>query len=139
MPEGVGYGPNIVAGAGLELNVVGDFAYAYNQVGSDELQSITNTLDFTTGKYIFVGEWTVCGAIRQDEDSPTGGVDQFYLKLNGIVVQSLRTEGNEEDMPTTFTVPIIIPPLTHVEISCISATNNALWQSSNTLTGAIYK
>jgi len=120
------------------LSIVGEFAYAYNQIGSDQLQSITNTLDFVTGKYIFVGEWTVCGAMKQDEDSPTGGVDQFYLKLNGTVVQTLRTEGNEEDMPTSFTVPIILPPLTHVEISCVSATNNALWQSSNTLTGRIY-
>ena len=120
------------------LSVVGDFAYAYNQIGSDKLQSITNTLDFVTGKYVFVGEWTVVGAIKQDDDSPTGGVDQFYLKLNGTVVQSLRTEGNEEDMPTTFTVPIILPPSTHVEISIISATNNALWQSSNSLAGRIY-
>lgn len=139
MPEGVGYGPQFTASAGLSLNVIGNFAYGYNQVGSDELQSITNTLDFVTGKYLFVGQWTVVGAIRQDEDSPTGGIDQFFLSFNGTVLQSLRTEGNNENSPLTYTVPIIIPPLTHVEISIVSATNNATWQASNSLTGRIYK
>lgn len=120
------------------LSVVGDFAYAYNQVPSSDLQSITNTLDFTTGKYVFVGEWTVSGAIYQLDDNPTSGIDQFYLKLNGTVVMSLRTEGNNEQSPHNYTVPIIIPPLTHVEISCVSATNNDNWQSSNSLAGRVY-
>ena len=41
------------------LSVAGDYAYAYNQVGTDQLQSIANTLEFTTGNYLTVGHWTV--------------------------------------------------------------------------------
>jgi len=139
MPEGKGYGPQFTASAGLSLNIIGDFAYAYNQVPSSDLQSITNTLDFTTGNFLFVGQWTVSGAIYQNDDNPTSGIDQFYLKLNGTVVMSLRTEGNNEQSPHNYTVPVIIPAYTKVEVSAVSATNNELWMVSNTLTGRIYR
>jgi len=140
---GGGGGPvgfaNSFTGPTEALEIAGDFAYAYNQVGTELLQSITNTLDFTTGNFLFVGHLTCCGAIRQDESSPTGGIDQFYLSLNGSVLMSLRTEGNNENSPLTYTIPIIIPAYTKVEVSAVSATNNNLWEVSNTLTGRIYR
>jgi len=139
MPEGVGYGSNIVASTGLEINVVGSFAYAYNESPSDNQQSSENTLDFTTGNYLFVGHWTVCGSVNKDGVSTTGGIDQFYLKLNGITVMSLKTDTGEEDMPTSLVVPIIIPAYTKVEVSADCTVNNANWLVSNSLTGRIYK
>jgi len=139
MPEGVGYGSNIVASTGLELNVVGDFAYAYNEVGSGDLQTPTNTLDFTTGNFLFVGEWTVCGTVNKDAVSTTGGIDQFYLKLNGITIMSLKTDTGEEDMPTRLVVPVIIPAYTKVEALADCTVSNSNWLVSNSLTGRIYK
>jgi len=120
------------------LSVVGDFAYAYNQIDTAQLQSITNTLDFTTGKYVFVGEWTVSGSVNKDSVSVTGGIDQFYLKLNGSIVISLKTDTGEEDMPTSLTVPVIIPPLTKVEVSANCTVDNDNWLVSNSLIGRVY-
>ena len=121
------------------LEIVGDYAYAYNQVATDQLQSIANTLDFTTGNYLFVGEWTVCGAVNKDGVSGTGGIDQFYLKLNGTTVMSLKTDTGEEDSPTKLTVPVIIPSYTQVQVSADCTINNDNWLVSNTLTGRIYR
>ena len=121
------------------LEIVGDFAYAYNQVATDQLQSIANTLEFTTGNYLFVGEWTVCGAVNKDGVSGTGGIDQFYLKLNGTTVMSLKTDTGEEDSPTKLTVPVIIPSYTQVQVSADCTINNDNWLVSNTLTGRIYR
>jgi len=139
MPEGVGYGSNIVASTGLELNVVGNFAYAYNESPTSSQQNTENTLDFTTGNYLFVGHWTACGSVNKDGTSTTGGIDQFYLKLNGITIMSLKTDTGEEDMPTRLVVPVIIPAFTKVEVSIDCAVNNANWLVSNSLTGRIYK
>jgi len=141
MPEGVGYGSNIVASTGLELNVVGDFAYAYNQRGTGTVQTPTNTLDFMTGNFLFVGHWTVCGSVNKDGDSDTGGIDQFYLKLNGITIMSLRTDTQSQivESPQSLTVPVIIPAYTTVEVLAVSEQNNDNWLVSNSLTGRIYK
>jgi len=120
------------------LSVVGDFAYAYNQVVSSDLQTPTNTLEFTTGKYLFVGKWIVSGTVNKDGVSETGGIDQYYLKLNGNTVMSLKTDTGEEDMPTSLVVPVIIPPLTKVEVLADCTVNNANWLVSNTLIGRVY-
>ena len=121
------------------LEIAGDFAYAYNQVGTSELQNIGNTLDFTTGNYLFVGEWTVCGSVNKDGTSGTGGIDQFYLSLNGTTIMSLKTDTGEEDMPTKLTVPVIIPAYTQVTASADCTVNNSNWLVSNSLTGRIYR
>jgi len=121
------------------LEIAGDFAYAYNQSPTTSQQSSENTLDFTTGNYLFVGHWTACGSVNKDGTSGTGGVDQFYLKLNGTIIMSLRTDTGEEDMQAYATVPVIIPAYTQVEISADCAINNSNWFISNTLTGRIYR
>jgi|29_taG_2_1085357.scaffolds.fasta_scaffold06123_3 hypothetical protein len=120
------------------LTTVGDYCYAYNEVGTDDLQSIANTLEFTTGKYIIIGHWTVCGSVNKDGDSGTGAIDQFYLKLNNTTVMSLKTDTGEEDSPQSMVVPIVIPPLTKVECSAVCGINNENWLVSNTITGRIY-
>jgi len=122
---------------GLSVTPTG-YAYAYNQSPTSSQQSLENTLDFTTGKYLFVGFWTACGAVNKDGVSSTGGIDQFYLKFNGTTVMSLKTDTAEEDNPQQMTVPIIIPPLTKVEAAADCTVNNANWMVSNTLTGRIY-
>jgi hypothetical protein len=141
---GGGGSPNVAGGSftggSKALDVIGDFAYAYNQVGTAQLQSIANTLEFTTGNYAFVGHWTVCGAVNKDNDSDTGGIDQFYFKLNGTTVMSLRTDTQSQQVesPQSMTVPILIPPFTKVEAAAVCEINNDNWLVSNTLVGRIY-
>jgi hypothetical protein len=97
-------------------------------------------LEFTTGNYAFVGHWTVCGAVNKDNDSDTGGIDQFYFKLNGTTVMSLRTDTQSQQVesPQSMTVPILIPPFTKVEAAAVCEINNDNWLVSNTLVGRIY-
>ena len=141
---GVGGAGNPVGGSftgpAEALEIVGDFAYAYNQVATSDLQGTpSTTLQFTTGNYLFVGEWTVAGAVKYNAISGSGSVDQFYLSLNGSVVMSLRTDTDEEDMPGALAVPIIIPPWSEVELKAACGQNDSDWFVSNTLTGRIYR
>jgi len=86
-----------------------------------------------------VGQWTVCGSVNVDGDHGTGGIDQFYLSFNGTTIQSLKTETQEEDQPSTFTVPIIIPAYTVVVCQGVSSLNNASWVISQNIIGRIYR
>jgi len=135
-PVGVG---NSFVGPQEALEIAGNFAYAYNQVGSDLLQTPTATLVFTSGNYLFVGHWTVSGSVNKDGVSTTGGVDQFYFKLNGSTVMSIKSDTNDEESPTVYTVPVIIPAYTEVECLANCTLNNANWVVSNSLTGRIYR
>jgi len=124
------------------LEIAGDFAYAYNQIGTADVNAgPTNTLVFTTGNFLFVGHWTVCGSVNKDGDSATGGIDQFYLKLNGATIMSLRTDTQSQivESPQSLTVPVIIPAYTDVEALAVSEQNNNNWLVSNSLTGRIYR
>jgi len=129
-------------GTGQGFNTIGEFAYAYNEVASNLVQSVTNTLDFTTGNYLFVGKWTVCGSVNNVGVSVGGGVDQFYLILNNQTIMSLKTDTGDSSAgelpPQALTVPVIIPPYSHVEIAAVCTINNSAWLVSNSLTGRIY-
>ena len=51
----------------------GSMPNAYSgQIGTENTQSLTDMLSFTTGDYYLVGEWTVSGAINISGDSDTG-------------------------------------------------------------------
>jgi len=131
---------NPFTGAAQALEILGNHAYAYSgQLASSDAQSLTEMLSFTSGNYYLVGQWTVCGAVNVDGAHTTGGIDQFYLSFNGSLIQSLKTETDKETQPGTFTVPIIIPSYTQVVCEGVSATNNANWQISQTITGRIYR
>ena len=137
MPEGVDYGPQFTASTGLDLNVVGDWAYAY----SGMVQISTSAVDqlaFTTGGYVIVGELTV-GANIKIADPANGGITIFQIYLNGVESLRLKVDGNEEDMPTALVVPIIIPPYTVVSVTGISQYGTAAFDSCASITGRIYK
>ena len=126
-------------GGQLGLSTIKDHAYAYSgQIGTENTQSLADMLSFTTGDYYLVGEWTVSGAINISGDSDTGGIDQFYLSYNGITIQSLKTDTHHEQMPTTETVPILIPPRTDVICQGVSEINSNSWVISQVIIGRIY-
>jgi len=143
-PGGAGGAGNPVGGSftgpAEALEILGNHGYAYSgQFATSDAQSLTAMLNFTSGNYYFVGEWTVCGAVNANDDHTTGGIDQFYLSFNGVTIQSLKTETDKETQPGTFTVPIIIPSYTVVLCEGVSATNNADWKISQSLIGRIYR
>ena len=136
MPEGVGYGPQFVASTGLNLNVIGNHAYAY----SGALAGITTSataLSFTTGNYLFVGELQLNAAI--DPTAPSTGTSSLcIITLNdakiAIIVSSAAVS-----TPETFasvSQPLIIPAYTAVLATVDSGAN--VGEVTVTMTGRIY-
>jgi len=126
-------------GGQLGISTIGEHAYAYSgQFPTGSVQSLTDMLNFTTGDYYLVGEWTVCGSVNLSSASDTGALDQFYLSYNSITIQSLKTDTQQEDSPTLYTIPIMIPPRTVVICQGISSLNNDSWRISQSIAGRIY-
>jgi len=138
MPEGVGYGSNIVVSSGLELNIVGNFAYAYNQ--SEMTQSDTTVFEFTTGNYLFVGTVEFVGPISFVTGGiASGDVGGISIALGGNIIAYLKSDSSAEDMAQASTFSIIIPPFTNVKIQSLNASNNTDYIQSTAMTGRIYK
>jgi len=137
MPEGVGYGPQNTASVGLELNVIGDFCYAYS--GQILIANTTTTcLSFTTGNHVSVVEFT------QSIDAEAIGQGQligFIIEMNGVVVtelkEILRDVAGEESVGLLY-YRFIIPPYTQVTTKGITddASDNPFF---HTISGRIYK
>jgi len=130
MPEGKGYGPQNTASTGLELNIIGDFAYAYSGIKATSATP-TNFLDFHTGSFVLVGSWqpTYLG------DS-TNNI-RYDIQLNGLLVAGAEVNTSRDDTPFNK-LPIIIPPFTHVEI-IIDNLSGGSNTAGVTLTARVYK
>jgi len=129
-----------VVQTGLGIRYIGEHCYALSgQIGTNLTKTTPYTmLNFSSGSGYIIAKWTVCGAVNQDGESGTGGIDQFYLSFNGISIQSLKTDTGEEDQPGTFTVPIIIPPFTQVLCEGVSSLDNSNWTIAQTIVGRVY-
>jgi hypothetical protein len=132
MPEGVGYNSNIVAGTGLEINVVGNFAYAYSgNIASGSSGSENTFLDFRTGNYLLKGRIQFC--------HPTDASENMTYKIyfNGIVVQQWINTGSLEPNQPQNPVYVVIPPYTEVQLTC-SSSGSARGQLAS-ITARVYK
>jgi len=138
MPEGVGYGSNIVAGTGLELNIVGKFAYAYS--GSMATNTSEQTaLSFTTGNYVFVGRIQGTGPIH--ESTPANGrISTWRIELNGLVVGYIKADTTDDFEGTTPSyIKMVIPAYTKVEVFVDSNSTASDHFNSTVIEGRIYK
>ena len=110
MPEGVGYsGSNVVAGAGLGLNYVGNHVYAYSgEVSVNNTE--TSLLLFTTGNETIVGRMRPCYLASGGDDY------EFRIKFNDILIAYTKTK-SEADILAQKYFEIIIPPYTQVEVT----------------------
>jgi len=136
MPKGVGYGSNIVAGTGLELNVVGNFAYGY----SGQITAFSGTdgvaFDFTTGSYIFLGKFH----LSFDKTGLGAGESFGYtIKFNGNIIARLETEHQANQPTQTMWLDLMIPAFTHVEIIFDSDDASEAFKLCGLLTGKIFK
>jgi len=132
MPEGVGYpGSNVVAGAGKELNYVGNHAYAYSGAISIDVGSSADhtMLNFTSGAHV------IRGFISWFSEATTTADEFIVIKLNGvIIVQSAYSHAyySSGDQP----IEIIIPPYTNVE--CLFGSHSATTATLQ-LTGRVFE
>jgi len=135
MPEGVGYASsNVVAGAGLELNYVGDHVFAYSgvvDVGAVQSQEY-NLLNFTTGNR------TIRALFQPVSFEPTNVVYDFQWKvyLNSVLVYAFIVEtGND---PTPYEeIDLIVPPLTGVLITAQNPQAGAGYDLGAVFTGKL--
>jgi hypothetical protein len=95
-------------GPAKALDIYGDFAAAYSGIVQSSGTPF-NLLDFTTGNYLFVGEWTCYYGV-----TGSGNDIQFKAKMNGAtLIQFNLSDSNDlAEWPT----PILIPAYTKVEI-----------------------
>jgi len=135
MPKGVGYAStNVVAGTGLELNVVNEFAYGYS--GQIDLNNTTQTLlSFQTGNYTFVGQWQM---VFDKTAFGTGESIGYTVQLNNIAVARLELEAAATTSEAVQQpVPLVIPPYTTVTIT--GDTDGGSIVVTGLITGRIYK
>jgi hypothetical protein len=134
MPEGVGYSSNnVVAGTGLELNIVNKFAYGYS--GQIDLDNTTQTLlSFQTGNYTFVGQWQM---VFDKTAFASGESIGYTVKLNNIAVARLELEAAATTSEAVQQpVSLIIPPYTTVTIT--GDTDGGSIVVTGLITGRIY-
>ena len=127
MPEGIPYASsNVIAGAGLELNYVGNYVYAYSGT-IQATQSEDTVLEFTTGNKLIVGSLTCSGGIENNGGGVSAGtLSAFTLSLNGIEIARVKTStsGTSPDNPSLENFPIMIPPYTLVKVTVFSTSTD---------------
>ena len=138
MPEGVGYsgsGSNVIAGAGLELNVVGDHCYAYS--GKLALSNTTTTaLEFTTGNYLTVVDLFVGFDITGLQSGNEIGYEVYF---NGIEIMDVVSNYGASWMITGGSSPkFVIPPYTLVRVDLFTDDASGINMAAM-LTGTIHK
>ena len=137
MPEGIPYASsNVVAGASLELNYVGEFVFAYSGTvaASTSEQTILNTV---SPGHLIVGEFqynqpTDPEAPQNDETS------SVQIKFNGVTISIMRVvEGS--GYGAFVTQKVIIPPYTKILATCESTDNQSSMLATLTFVGKRYK
>ena len=135
MPEGVGYGPQFTASTGLELNVIGDHAYAYS--GKLALSNTTTTaLEFTTGNYVAVADLFVGFDITGLQSGNEIGYEVYF---NGIEIMDVVSNYGASWMITGGSTPkFVIPPYTQVRVDLFTDDASGINMAAM-LTGRIHK
>ena len=125
-----------VASTGLGLRYIGDHCYAYSGLYGASTTGQT-VLDFTTGAGVIVATFQLNGNV----DATGGGFVAAWsmVTFNGINIALLKTASSAEDSPTTATVRLVIPPLTHVQAAIDSASDSGSAYGSLILTGRVYE
>jgi len=136
MPEGVGYGPQNTSSVGLNLNVIGNHAYAFSGAVQINTSNVTH-LDFTTGSTYLVGTLFFSGGLKM-ADITGGTTNGAQISFNDEVIGILKNDTETEDQPTDNTMPIIIPPYTNVKVEVITTGTTAGYLTSVLITGRIY-
>ena len=125
-----------VASTGKGLRYVGSWAYALSGQ-LDDFSSYTTGLEFTTNSGIIKGIFQF-DAMTQISNITSGDLAVFKILLNDLVVSITKLDAGPEDQPPTVEVPIILPPLTKVEVQYKGNANSADYPTFLRFTGRVY-
>ena len=134
----VGSAGGTFTGPAQALEIIGNHGYAVSGAMASTTVGPVSMLKFTSGNYYLVGELTLTGGVEFTAAGvPLGLQNAFQLTFNGAILANYKTDTNEEDSPTLYVVPIIIPPYTEVEVQGIANLNNAEDLTSASIHGRI--
>jgi len=138
MPEGVGYGPQDTASVGLNLNIIGENAYAFS--GTFATSTSTQTvLEFTTGGHYIIGEFFLSGGVIYIAANLGDGQNTAYkISINGIVVSIVKLASITEAMPTVEREPILLSPYSSVKVEILSSAASGSSLSTCSFVGKVY-
>ena len=125
-----------VASTGLGIRYIGDYAYAYGGLVQINDTAVTH-LSFTTGAGIISAKISMTGAVKAT-DINNGEAVLFICYLNDEAVFNVKLNPKLEGLPGETIIPIIIPPLTKVEIKATSVSTAADYVCSCILAGRVY-
>jgi len=137
---GSGGGPigitNSFTGPAEALETYGDFAAAYTGLHTASTTTAT-VLSFTSGSYLFVGNFQLNGAV----DPADGSLQQTTanIKFNGVSVAVITSGNGAIDAPMSVDQPLVIPPYTEISVEFDSDGTSASRVASGTLIGRIYR
>jgi len=123
-------------GPAQALDIYGDFAAAYSGPIATATSDVTH-LEFSTGNYLFVGE--ISGLMATlDSDVTTGGISLFKVSFNDGEIFTFKGESaGAGDMPTTVTLPLLIPAYTKVKVE-VDSQYTAMFTAANVI-GKIFR
>jgi len=120
------------------LEIVGDFAYGYNQ--SEMTNTALTVFEFTTGNYLFVGQVEFSGPINfSAAQIATGEIGGLSITLGGNVIAYIKSEAGQEDMGLPSVFSLIIPSYTDVKMETLNSSDEATFIQSTAITGRIYR
>jgi len=140
MPEGKGYGPQDSLSVGLNLNVIGNHAYAYSG-GYGAVNVSAEWFNFTTGNFLTVGTFQLNTPVKADTPLDMSGL-VAVIKFNDLVICNLVVNPQaapNATNPTFATQDLVIPPYTIVTVDVVSDAEDLDDIGSATFTGRIYK
>ena len=127
-----------IASPGLGIRYIGEHCYAFSG-GVGASTSEQTVLDFTTGSGYIVATLTMTGPIRMGTAQIHAGYTRGYqLDLNSQTAGLYKVESVSEDMPSEIEVQILIPPFTHVVLSCVDNDTHASYLGTANITGRVY-
>jgi hypothetical protein len=138
---GGGGGPvgtaNAFTGTAQALEIYGDFGAAYTGLHAANTTGFT-VLSFTSGNYLFVGEFQLNGAINATVPSDIIHTNAI-IKLNGTAVSLITTGNAAIDAPMSETQTLLIPAYTQVTVEFDMISTSVDKFASGSLIGRIYR
>jgi len=128
---------NTFTGPAEQLEIAGDFAYAYSGLQQIAALPVQHLL-FTSGNYLFVGEVTFQGA-EYDQNVEAGTQSICIIELNDAQILAVKIDTVREAQMNPSVFPLIIPSYTEVSIAVASQHTTTDYFTAVTLTGRIYR
>ena len=129
------------AGIGTGINYIGEHVYATSGNFPDT-QSQANMLKFSTGGLYIVGKFVFFGSTHTDQSAGSigaGNTNNFQILMDSQVVAVIKTDTNQEDMPSEMVIPMLIPPYTNIEVKVVSAGAAADYSTQASFVGRVYR